>query len=104
MTQIESKIRDIADQFCNKNGGGPREIIITRGRFGGFDLTVVWDGFDTMGRGKRQDGLIDLLIKGIGANVFQIVRTLHLATFAEKMEEDAVATAIPSDPPWLRSR
>ena len=104
MTQIETKIREILVRFCNDNGGGPCEPILTPGRFGGFNVTLVWDGFQKIGLGSRQDGVIDLLVKGIGADVFQTVRTLHLRTFAEKIEEDALEAAIPQELPWLASR
>ncbi len=102
MTDIERKITEVFNRFCDLNGGGAREIIITPSRFGGFDATLVWDGFIAFGGGSRQDGLIDLLIKSIGNNVFHIVRTVHLITFAEKVEEEAIAGAIPDDPSWLR--
>ena len=95
MIQLKTKIQNIFETFCDQNGGGKREINIAPGRFGGFTATLVWDGFESMGLGDRHSKVFKLLIPEMGADVFQIVRSIHLITFAEKYEEEAIETAIP---------
>lgn len=102
MTEIETKIRKIFDAFCDQNGGGERDIEILPGQFGGYSVTLAWDGFDRLGLGGRHKGVFDLLVRDMGPKVFHIVRTIHLVTFAEKLEEEATADAGPSDRPWHR--
>jgi hypothetical protein len=99
MTQIELTIEAALNRFCDQNGGGKREVILSPGRFGGFDATLVWDGFETIGLGKRQDGVVDILVASIGTNLFQIVRNLHLVTFSEyTYEEKAKEYALDGGP------
>ncbi len=102
MTQQEAKIIDVLNQYCDQHGGGMRQIETTTGRYGGFYVSLYWSGFDAMGFGARHNTVSKHLIDTIGPGVFTIVRKLHLRTLDEKIEEEAIAGAIPADPPWLR--
>ena len=95
MTQDESKIREAVNEFCEQHGGGPREIEITRGRFGGYYVTLIWDGFISMGLGDRFEGISQALIKHLGASTFHVVSRYRVYTFAEKIEAEAFAETVP---------
>jgi|ERR1043165_4850091 hypothetical protein len=99
---MEALIRDILNRFCDQHGGGLRETQIGPGRYGGFYITLVWDGFATMQVMERQSALLTALASEIGPSVYQVVRNLHLVTYSERAEEEAIAAALPSDPSWLR--
>ncbi|HLX60058.1 MAG TPA: hypothetical protein VKX17_02130 [Planctomycetota bacterium] len=96
------KISEALNQFCEQNGRGPRDLEIVPGQFGGYYVTLVWDGFRSMGLAERISVLAEFLTKVLGPVMSQ-VRSLDAVTFNERTEQEAVEAAIPSDPPWLRA-
>lgn len=98
-----AKVTEILNRFCDQNGGGPREVTVVRGRYVGYYLTVVWDGFASMHSTIRRETVFWYIARELGSTpVGQVVSSLHLVTFNEKIEEEAVAAAMPSEMEFLR--
>ena len=101
MTMHELQIRAVLNQYCDQHGGGGREIEITPGRFGGYYVSLVWDGFVHQGLGDRLYALGKCLIEGLGDGVFLVVRKFNPVTFSERAEQHALAGANAREPDWI---
>ena len=101
--EVTRLLKDILNRFCDTHGGGDREIEVVPNRFGGYTVTLAWDGISNMGWDARMRFVAQCLIDEIGPDVFQTVQRLRDLTLQEKIEKDAIAVAAPSELPWMIS-
>lgn len=102
---MTERIKKILNKFCAKHGGGDCKILVESGFSGGYAIAVVWDGFADKEISSQVNQVMDALQTKLTRDEFSKIRRLRLYTYQEfnhLMEEEAVAYAIPSDPPWLR--
>lgn len=100
-----NRLRDVLEQYCDENGGGAREIEVHYGRYGGYKLTMVWDGFENKSSFETMRSVMAYVKDAMNYPNYSLVHGLHAVSFRQKALEDQQFESTPAqyDPPWTFS-